>query len=60
MSGVPLGLLLAPPPALMRYIQARLSSLTLWSLTFASGLNRRPEKSPLYVGQESVGIGFWA
>ena len=42
------GAMIAPPKmlfgaALIRYTQARLSDETFWSLTFVSGLNRRPE-----------------
>ena len=40
-------LLLEPPLALTRYIQASVSAFTLPALIFVSGLKRRPEKSPL-------------
>src|SRR6185312_9725621 len=60
MSGVLRILLLVPPLALSFHVHARLSDLIFLSLIFSAGLNRRPEKSPLYVGHESVGMGGWA
>ena len=47
MSGWLLMLLLDPPVALTRYIHASVSAFTFVALIFVSGLNRRPEKSPL-------------
>jgi hypothetical protein len=57
MSGVLRMLLLVPPLALSFHVHPRLSDFIFLSLIFAAGLNRRPEKSPLYVGHESVGMG---